>query len=366
VYTSGTTIRKASFRTQLFVAVCLLLTAGSLAAAPKNCDKNDDCSEYETIIWRVYEIANTISDAKSTISDNKIKTMITDARTMLQQALEMQTAGIGAFAAGDASCSFNGDTPCANFKHNLIYMLSAVEDLNNTIINYHSIDGLAIQLSDPGVDTLIKSLPAAATFPLFKVLDSLQLLKPELIQAIDSANVSLLALKDVVYPDLYQESISQTNTSLTTSTLTIPTDVCSIIETNPEGIRTASYSISGLAMVLRLIGGVMEAFGETVFAGPVEMDGGIHGYVHGTIKSNKLKKVGIGISTLGSTMYSVGSYGTNKITQCAMVQRQQYILANQASMLANQQEIIRLLLTPQGRRSSEYCEKPDCSFPAKK
>jgi len=70
------------------------------------------------------------------------------------------------------------------------------------------------------------------------------------------------------------------------------------------------------------------------------------------------KKLGSFLDGVSDAVKAAASFLTKKVYQCR-------VLENQELILASHEEIIRLLLTPQGRRSSELCPEGECSFPTK-
>ena len=305
-----------------------------LLAQPVQTYAGWDDSQIKQIMDNVQDILDTINNARATIADGKIKTMIGDARAMLQQAVDEQQDGLPAFLDGGCDVG-NLSSECGRFRADLKDFVQGVQDLNNEMLAFHDVPGLDIQMQDPGLQKFLDEVPGDALFPAYKVMTKLGIFNSGLLQAINDARANLATLKPVVYDESQPMATAQS----TSGTIPVPAS-CGFVLDHQDGIKTASYSIVGIGVVTRIVGAILEGMSKTIFAGPVEMDGGIHGYVHGTIKQNTPHMVGAIFNGVGHVSLSIGQYALGKVKFCRVEQRQENLRLNQETILSNQDEIL--------------------------
>jgi hypothetical protein len=109
---------------------------------------------------------------------------------------------------------------------------------------------------------------------------------------------------------------------------------------------------------------------------PDSIDGGIHGYAHITLElPDGGKGFSNGLGFIAKKMGEIADWTKGEISSCQvshnqfLVYEQQLTITEQANEIealkAGQEKIIQLLLTPQGRRESEFChptEGEDCTY----
>jgi hypothetical protein len=317
--------------------IYILFNAFFMLSLPSMAAAEWDKSRIDTIVSQVHDISDTIVKAQGTISNPRMKSMIEGAVAQLQVAVDQQ-AGISVFLGSD-NCSLSGNSQCAEFKNELIDLFVVLEDLNNTALNFHTSPHLNLVYTDPGLALLVENLPGLMAFPLYKVMNKLGLMDAGVSLALDDANSQLMILRQMLFAGAGIASPDSASISSPAFLSDLP-DVCEIVQTNRDVVKYAAYGITGAGVITHMLGGLLKAFGETVFAGPVEMDAGIHGYVHGTIKSNKMKMIGTGISALGDMLAPIGSYGTNKLSQCKILDRQEMIMSQLHDVLDNQEKLL--------------------------
>lgn len=149
------------------------------------------------------------------------------------------------------------------------------------------------------------------------------------------AKANLALLKVVVFDD----DGSSLEFKNVTADIEVPNSCVFVLE-NEAGVNGAGIGLISVGVVSRILGAIFEGFSKTIFAGPVEMDAGIHGYVHGTIHQNKLHVVGKLFTGLGEILMPVGVTATNKVKFCRIEQRQADVLLNQETILANQDDLL--------------------------
>lgn len=325
---------------QKILALVITFFCLALSVSPVTVEAGWSDDGITKIKENVKNLFDTINDAKTTISDSKLKNMISDIKGMLKTAVDTQQDGISTFISG-GGCGLNDGTPCGNFKGDLTQMLQTFEDVNNTLLNFHNIPLLNIQVEDPGLATLIVKIPGRVLFPMYKVMMKTHLLDSGLMQALEDTKLRLDDLKYALYQNT--SSISSVSLSAIPSSL----EICQSIDERSTTITVAATAVKGVGYVAKLVGTLFKTTSETVLAGPVEMDAGIHGYVHGTMYQNTQSALGKAISGIGGLLVSISTTASTKVTSCrGMVQQaisrgnQEAILANQALYLSNQEAIL--------------------------
>lgn len=326
----------------LAAVVCVFLTLPAKADA--GIWDDSDGGNIDTVIARVKSIKDNVDDliktvkaGKDTITDGKIKAMIADMRVMLQEAVNAQQDGVNDFLMG-GNCVANDGTPCGFFRADLLFFLQTLEDINNQLLSMHNIPSLNLQVEDPGLANLLNKIPGRILFPIYKVMTKTKLLDAGFLAALADINTHLSNVKLVLFPD---PSASPTSLStLTAATgmsvaVTVPnaSNSCLFIDEHPLAFTIATGYLTGVGIINRIIGAILEAMGETFIGGPAEVDGGIHGYVHGTIKTSTLGTMGKIASGIGGVMQALGSAISSKITFCGIELRQVAIIRGQKEIL---------------------------------
>jgi len=325
--------RKYMRRLAVLSCVCLIVTITFIPMQAKAGWSDNGITAIKT---NVSNIIDTITDARETISDRKLKNMIADIRVMLQTAVSTQQNGVKSFIAG-GNCTKNDGTPCGNFKRNLGELFANLQGLNNAVLSLNNNSSLNIQLQDPGIGKLIDKIPGRILFPLYKVLQTTPILQSGFVDLIEETQQQVNDLSTVLSP------VSNTfGARHTVNSLDIPSgrEQCELLDDRSDAISIAAGGLIVTGTIAKILGGTFEAMSKTVFAGPVEMDAGIHGYVHGTIKQNWPHIVGKGFSTIGAVLSSTGSYGFNKIKFCGIMLRELEMLEKQKHILTNQESIL--------------------------
>lgn len=332
--------RKYMRRLAVLICICLTVTMTFIPIQAKAGWSDDGIT---AIKKNVSDIISTITDARETINDQKLKKMIADIRVMLQIAVSTQQDGVSSFIAGGNCAKYDG-TPCGSFKHNLGELFANLRGLNNAVLSLNSKSSLNIQIQDPGIGNIIDKIPGRILFSLYKVLQTTPILQSGFVDLIEETQQQVNDLSTVLSP------VSNTfGARYTVNFLDIPSgrEQCELLDDRSDAVSIAAGGLFATGTIAKIFGGLFEAMSKTVFAGPVEMDAGIHGYVHGTIKQNWPHIVGKGFSTIGAVLSSAGSYGFTKIKFCGimlreleMLEKQELILTNQASILLGQNRML--------------------------
>jgi hypothetical protein len=333
----------------LAAVVCLFLTL------PANTEAGiwDDSEggNIDTVIKRVKNIKDnvdslvkTIKDGKDTITDGKIKQMITDMKAMLQEAVNRQQEGVDDFMAGK-DCQANDGTPCGLFRADLLFIFQSLQDLNNQLLSMHNIPSLQLEIEDPGLSDLLNRVPGRVLLPLYKVLTKTKFLSAGFLDSLENVRSQLEEIRPVLLSDspIFPSSTStsslttfSTTSSITTSGLAVvPTasSVCLLIERRPLLFSITSNALSGYGIFLKIVGALSQALGKTSLVGPKEVDAGIHGYVHGTLATDHVGSLGKILSGIGGVLTAISSSISSKITFCGIELRQIAILRGQKELL---------------------------------
>jgi outer membrane murein-binding lipoprotein Lpp len=282
-------------------------------------------SNLSTVNSRVTNVYSKVINAAGSISDGKVQNLIADVKVMLQEAVNTQQAGVTEFMGG-GNCIANDGTPCGFFRTDLIEIVHTVRELNNQILAFPNIPGLNLQIQDMGFADLIDKIPPRALLPLYKVMTKTQLLDPALFDALREAGNDLAEVKTVLFPN---------QAPLNTFAPAALSFGCTGVNNRSTFLTITATSFNGIGMLTEVLGGVFQAFGETVIGGPVEMDAGVHGYFHGTLNTNNLGSLGELLEAISGAFSFVGSLVSDKVSSCGSEANQELLIANQDAILAS-------------------------------
>ena len=323
--------------TFLFLVAGFLILLGNPIRSNAAIWSDADGGNIDQVVSNVKSIIDKINSAQTTIADGKVQGMISDVRVILDEALAAQQDGVQDFLMG-GNCVANDGTPCGMFRADLLYFLETIENINNQLLAMHDIPSLDIQIEDPGLANLLNKIPGRILFPLYKVMSRTKLMDPAFISALEEVPAHLENAKMVLLQDTSESPVASTSYAFnSTSSLAVSvpgaSNTCLIIQDRPLAFNVASNFLTGVGILNRIIGAVLEAMGETFIGGPAEVDAGIHGYVHGTIKTSTLGTMGKIASGVGGVMQAIGGSISGKITFCGIELRQVDILRGQKEIL---------------------------------
>jgi hypothetical protein len=287
---------------------------------------NSLTSNMTTVRSRVTNVYSKVVNAANKITDENVSNLILDMQVMLKTAVDTQQEGVTEFMDG-GNCTVGDGTPCGDFRADLINLVHIARGLNNQILALHNIEGLNLQIQDLGLADLIEQLPGRVLLPLYKVVTKTQFLTPELINAMENAGDDIFNLKTV----LFIEGAPEVPTAL---------EACQFVDTNSKVFKISANSIKGFGLVLKVLGKLFEALGKTPAGGPNEVDAGIHGYVHATIKTNTLGTIGKILGGISEPMSSASSFVSNKVSSCGDMVRDFQLQNRQVQIITNQGQII--------------------------
>jgi hypothetical protein len=286
---------------------------------------NNLTSKLSTVNTRVTNVYSKVINAAGSISDGKVQNLIADVKVMLQEAVNTQQAGVAEFMGLD-NCALNGFSPCDMFRADLIEIVHIMRGLNNQILAFPNIPGLNLQMQDMGFADLIEKIPGRVLLPLYKVMTKTQLLDPALFDALREAGDNLAEVKTVLFSN---------EAPLNTFAPAALSFGCTVVNNRSTFLTIVANTYSGIGMLTEVLGGVFQAFGETVIAGPVEMDAGVHGYFHGTLNSNNLGSFGELLGAISGAFSFVGSLVSDKVSSCGSDANQALLISNQDAILAS-------------------------------
>lgn len=224
-----------------------------------------------------------------------------DALEAAKRALNEFNDGREVFLAGDCAAG----TVCAEFRDNLIAFLTILETLANRMGGI-ILDGEPFDFSAARNTT--QAAPAEALFPLWKVfVSATNTLNSKLIETMGAIGNDLTVLQESLGRPFAQE----------------PGAVCKRVVENQVAVKRATYAVTGIGFYFRFIGKVMIGLGEL----NLDPDGGIHGYVHVTIKNNEIKKWAGVIDGLGVALGKFAAYAHRKLNECLIRDGHDQILA---------------------------------------
>ena len=210
------------------------------------------------------------------------------------------------------------------FRSDLHVLLTNMEAAANGLLG---ITSLGVNLEFSNTRALINNLPGRALYPLYRLLVA----ENNILNAVNGSMGSIGENLDI-----------------------LKVDQCDLILNNPDSFSIASKSINLASINLKIIGKFLDARGETSLS---EGDVGLWGWVHITVKTNQVKKMGNLLVGLSDALRSVTAFATGKLRYCTMLKDhegiiagQQAIINSQALMIQNQTIILSAILkiTPPG------------------
>ncbi len=260
---------------------------------------------------------------------------------------------------------------CAGFQSDLQTLVGGMFGLADSLVNFNHLPSVFV-IQDPGLADLIPIIPCELLLPVALVAQKLPLFDPEFLNEVYNAGSRIDLLKTIVFPSEVVTQQGQLQRS----------QLCVIVAEAQPQVTQASYVIRGLGMISAGIGTLFQAIGKTALAGPDETKVAIWGWVGTRIRNTPAMTVGNFLKGSGDALLMIGSAAASVINHCELrddhiaLQQDHLALQHELSNLLGQQkslqdgqlEIIRLLLTPQGRRSSDFCHTGLCEsrdFPVK-
>lgn len=365
-----------AFRTAVIVALCLFLSPQPARAI----DWKD--GPFANLVDDVKDLLDEMKAGKDSISAENVRDSIKDVGVMLVQHIP----------DGSKAREFR-DGQCPQFKSDIQFLFDSMFELSNTMLGLGN-NGLGLSLENPGTGDLIDGAPCAFLYPLYALNNKVPILRSDLVlETRDTINV----IDGFLFPDdaaLARAAAAgmQGNAFSADGAVFARNGVmdlgddsgfeasgsCSIIA-DPEaaevveGAKVLSY-FYGTAFAA--MGLVLEVAGHTAINGPDQVEGAVWGWAGVTIENDPVKAIGIFYKEVGKLLLKLGSTVNAMQHKCELMNRMLELHRDHAvlqdgqeevvrELSRGQREIIRLLLIPQGRRTTEYCVNGACSFPVK-
>lgn len=273
--------------------------------------------------------------------DTAVATFSTTIQSFVNESVEDLTREINAELQGRAAF-VNNAAECSQFRGRIVQMLTEVEATSNAILRTSPcVQGLQVDFSRE--ITLVQELPCRLLYPLYRLLDiELHLFDSDLLDCLrQAANDLTLAaeffaedLQSAGTDDMVLDARGLLNSQMAKNAWTLE---------RVTRLQKAASSLSGLSIVLKIIGKGLVAGGETQFNGEAQ----IHGYVGGSIQNNRKKKFGEAMVGISDAIKGVSDFLTNKTRFAITLSTQHLILttmeANQKKILDNQDRILAAL-----------------------
>ena len=283
-------------------------------------DKTEALIEMVDRVKEKFNDVNGDSNVRSTLEEaaKQIKITISDNRP-----------------SGDFVSGCSGE--CGLFRDNMIQLIRDVSDTSNTLRNI----GEPVVQNNVNYDiaiTAINKAPGPVLYPLYVAFD-----KSGLFSGLTERMARLPEALEMAR-DGFENKESK----------------CSKIDPNRGSYRSAVSTLSATSIALTLVGKGLLAKGETNMMAKKKV--GIHGYAGVIVEDNKKKKIGNIFEGVAKTLSIAGAKLDRTIYQCEILD--ELFMHDETINLAVEQhdddvkellnEIIRLQLTPQGRRKSDF------------
>lgn len=274
--------------------------------------------------------------------DTAVATFTSTIQNFVNESVEDLRRDINAELEGRAEFVGNA-AACAQFRSRMVLMLTDIESISNSILRTSQCTQ-GLQVNFAREITLIQELPCRLLYPLYRLLeDELHLFDSNLLACLKQTAADLELAAEFFVEDL-QNLVSTDDTVLDARALLL-----SQLDNNAwtlervTRLQKAASSLSGLSIALKIVGKGFSAAGETQFTGEAQ----IHGYVGGSIKNNRKKKIGEALGGISDALKGVSDFLTNKTRFAIMLSTQHLILttmeANQKKILDNQDRILAAL-----------------------
>lgn len=286
-------------------------------------DNNTNTSNLKDMVDRVkskFDDINNNPNMKQTLSEaaDQVKITMQDNRP-----------------SGDFISGCSGE--CALFREDMKDFITDVEDIVNTLMTFGEPVG-----QDPvnfdRTRTAISKAPGPVLFPLAIAFKSDGLFS--------GLTTRLRNLHDPLerIRDRFDDQPS----------------LCEMINSDREAYRKAGTKVAVTGIALKIIGKALLAKGETNMMAKKKV--GIHGYAGVIVEDNKKKKIGSMLDGIAGALSMSAASLNRKIFQCEILEAvaihdmdvKDDIARHDEDVKELLNEIIRLLLTPQGRRSSDF------------
>lgn len=319
---------------------------------------------FKNLAGDVTNILEELDEGRARIASQRVKDAIDDVSSILLNSLP------------DPAAAENfKNNQCGGFRDDLQLMFGSLLDISNGLTNLGSND-LGLSLQDPGIFNLVDQVPCRLLFPVYRLNQKVPLVNSDaILQAANAVSVIDGMLESSAAESLLVTDsmmVSGLDSGLDGDGGFAITPACTFIEENEQAINYARYGALSLGVLLAAIGTVVELIGHTYLNGPDEVEVGAWGFAQVSVENDWTKAIGIGLKEVGKVLIQIAGSTTRAFNQCQLLFRLQSLHQDHQSLQSahielqeGQKEIVRLLLIPQGRRSTDFCFEESCAFPGK-
>lgn len=249
-----------------------------------------------------------------------VRDFVDEAVADLEQDVADELAGRDEFVNG-------GGAPA--FRQELLVLLERLETLVNAL-------NLACGGPEAGVDftremMIINAAPDRLLYPSYRAMVAET---PGMLEwfsdLLDRAAMDILVIEGM---------LTETSEPVDGDLLDQEEHDCSYVLANLADIRAATSDLTRFALAARGFGAVLKAAGTT----EIEKNGALWGWAGGSIKNNRVKKLGVLVDGLGTAVSGLTGYVSVKTRYCAAVGIEVEARDRDLEILANQNRILKLL-----------------------
>ena len=332
-------------------------------------DKIDNVqTKVNNIQTNVNDLPGTVQGKLGIALDADLVTNVKESILEVTDVVKELKANIDAFGDGSSG------TGCYQFRGSLKSMFMNFGALSEALASIGIPNPPPVDLS---ANNLIDTIPCKALLSAAFAFENTPL--SEVSDRLTEMNEALQVLLPLFIMESQNTILYSRNFNSQPTTELIHTDFCSSVVDERVRIRRAGLGLTGLSVALQIVAAKVDT--ETFTGGgdinklrpkAEEVDAGIHGYAHVTIKrADSRHKIAKGIQTLAKILDAVTSAASKIRNNCINTHNQFLLFAQQERLLDlfegqtklmnGQEEVIRMLLTPNGKRESDFCHGDYCT-----
>jgi hypothetical protein len=236
------------------------------------------------------EVRKNMRDGAGALT-GELQDLIDEATDEARRILADERGGRDAFLPG-GQCA----AACSAFRADLIDLLTSTQALSTAVFDAAGLDG---DVSLSPVVAVVQAAPGKALYPIYRLLQGL--VASDLPAHLTAGAAHLRVLEEVVLRDPPLAAA-------------VP-DVCQVVMSRASEVETATKAVGVAAFVVKLVALPFNVAGETEFEGYAAG----WGFVGGTIKSNKWKKIADVLTKISEGMSKMSAMGDSKLSSCTLV-----------------------------------------------
>ena len=351
---------KRSFTESFLFTASMVLTI-TLSSASAFAKVWDD--DRQAVLTALTDMTEQMDKGLDSVSADNVQETFRDAALLLKRTLPSKEEMEDFKASG-----------CAEFKDELSILYQAMFDVSSSMTNFNDFS-FSLSVQDPGGLNLIPKIPCGMLLPVQKVSNRLGIINEDLNDALIKLPDDMALIKSLVYPSSSESSttnvfqvFSGMGTQSGAAMLDSPAiaDSCPEIKNDPDKINLAHNAIKSVAYSTVALGVLLQTIGHTAVAGPDQIDVAVWGWAGVRLKNSPAMSWGNFFHGLGDFLMAVSGAVSRTRVYCSLREDHELLLAELSAanddLKVGQDEIIRLLLTPQGRRFSDFCHEEECEW----